>query len=279
MRDQLNLIVAERTENHARIVLAPRDDSGIAQISGVVRGPYSDFSKTLTSDSEIKVASDGSYVALVVEPCYWTPNLPFWYDLRLTVTLENGTSREEVISIGIKRFYCEQRNFLLEGKRVVLRGMSAGSLIDEEIITARKYETALIVKNITEQSCAVADRLGVPLVIDLRGDDLAMAGILDWHAAVMLVLIDANQVDALDLWNTRVAVCSPTDSGESIVRCDAYAVELEPGDRPPTWAAICDKPVIAIRKDSDPEIRTARANCDKLQAELAPEFDLAGYFV
>jgi hypothetical protein len=68
-------------------------------------------------------------------------------------------------------------------------------------------------------------------------------------------------------------------SEKTAVTCDAYAIELQSGERPPTWAATCDKPVIVIRNDLEAEIRTARMSCDKLQAELAPEFDLAGYFV
>jgi hypothetical protein len=61
--------------------------------------------------------------------------------------------------------------------------------------------------------------------------------------------------------------------------CDAFAVELNPGDRPPAWLATCDKPVMAIRKNIASEIPTGRTGCDRLQAELAPKFDLAGYFV
>jgi hypothetical protein len=36
---------------------------------------------------------------------------------------------------------------------------------------------------------------------------------------------------------------------------------------------------MAIRKNIASEIPTGRTGCDRLQAELAPKFDLAGYFV
>ena len=61
---------------------------------------------------------------------------------------------------------------------------------------------------------------------------------------------------------------------------DVIAVELAEGDRPPAWIAKVSKPVIAIRRGRVyADFFEARAACDRLQAELAPDFNLAGYFV
>jgi hypothetical protein len=280
MRDLLEIFVTERTENHARITLTPRVGSAMTAIAGSIRGPFSEFSKTLTAESVVKPgAVEGTFDALIVEPCYWTPLLPFWYELRLTVTCHEGTGSEEAIPIGIKRFYCQGQNFFLEGKRIVLRGIQIASPNYEDLIHARKHETALIVKCPTEEFFNYADRLGVPLIVDLRGESLAASSLLSWHPAVMLVLISANQARVFQRQHSHLAVCINANECESAISCDAYVSELRPGERPPAWAATCDKPVIVIRKDPEAEIRTARASCDKLQAELAPEFDLAGYFV
>jgi hypothetical protein len=280
MRDQLDFFVVERTESHARILLAPREGAKIAKIAGVVRGPFSEFSKTLTADSTIRPGmTEGTFEALVVEPCYWTPALPFWYDLRLILTFADGVEREEIIPVGIKRFYCERRNFLVEGKRIVLRGMQIDSADEAALSAARNFETALIVNHANDGIYASANRLGVALVVDLRGAEWAACAELDWHPAVMLVLVGAEQVADDKLRNVQTAVCVNATSEQPTVACDAYAIELQPGERPPAWATTCDKPVIVIRKDPNAKIRDARAGCDKLQAELAPEFDLAGYFV
>jgi hypothetical protein len=60
---------------------------------------------------------------------------------------------------------------------------------------------------------------------------------------------------------------------------DVVAVELAAEERPPSWMASLGKPVIAIRRGGAyANLHEARAACDRLQAELAPEFDLAGYF-
>jgi hypothetical protein len=280
MREILDFFVTERTENHARLLLAPRKDSGISQITGVVRGPYSDFSKTLTADSLLKSAgTPGTVEALIVEPCYWTPSLPFWYDLRLTLKFSDGSTRDEVFPIGIKRFYCERRNFLFEGKRIVLRGLKIEAPTQEQLEAARKCETAFIVKHATEEICQQASRSGVPLLVDLRGSDITVSSALDWYSAVLLLLVSADQVGTLSPRGVQYAVCLDAAGDAPIIQCDAYAIELRSGERPPRWAATCGRPVIAIRKDPEADIPTARAGCDRLQAELAPEFDLAGYFV
>jgi hypothetical protein len=245
----------------------------------VVRGPYSDFSKTLTADSPITPETAGTFGSLLVEPCYWTPSLPFWYDLRLTITLADGTTRAAVIPVGIKRFYCEGRNLLLAGKRIVLRGVAIDMLDDAQLSTARKSETALIVRHVDDEICGTASRLGVPLIVDLRAAPSASSAELEWHPAVMLILVTGEQADSPQPRTIHRVVCGNANTVQAAVSCDAYAIELQPGERPPAWAATCDKPVIVIRKDPGADIRTARAGCDKLQAEFAPEFDLAGYFV
>ena len=62
--------------------------------------------------------------------------------------------------------------------------------------------------------------------------------------------------------------------------CQAIIVELQSDQRPPTSLATLNKPMIAIRRGvAFNNLHEARAACDRLQAELAPEFDLAGYVV
>ena len=63
-------------------------------------------------------------------------------------------------------------------------------------------------------------------------------------------------------------------------RAPLLAIELGPAERPPVWLAHCGRPVLAIRRGADSaQAGDVRRRCDLLQAELAPEFDFAGYFV
>ena len=286
MRESLKLIVGERTEQHTRIFLTARADSGIAEITGTVCGPYCEFAKTLTADFDLKPSNGGAVEALVIEPCYWTPQLPFLYDLRLKLRMQDGSQREELLPIGIRRWYCEGRNFRLESKRVVLRGLRHISPTKNDLQLARECETALMVDKPTAEVCRMASRLGVPLVADLRGSTMPWDEVFrqwDWYPSIMLVLVSVEQL-ASDFdanWPRQcfVAVCVSANDQLPNVKCDALTVELASAEKPPAWLAKCNKPVIAIRQEASSEISTARAGCDKLQAELAPEFDLAAYFV
>ena len=287
MHDQISLIVADRTENHARILLSVREGSGIAEITGTVRGPYSEFAKTLTADFPLKPTATVTVEALIVEPCYWTPHMPFWYDFRLQLRLSDGTQREEIHRAGIRRLFCEGRNIRLESKRIVLRGLRHNSPTEDDLRLARKCETALLVNDPTPEFFLAANRLGVPLVVDLSEHQSIETKVfhrLDWSPAVMLVLMNLEQLtsSAIDFVRTRQCFVAAYVDGEiqqPNIKCDAFAVQLTSGERPPEWLAHCNKPVIVIRKDTASEIASARTSCDRLQAELAPEFDLAGYFV
>jgi hypothetical protein len=267
MRNELQLIAAEKTENHARILVRDADKV----LTGIIRGPFSDFAKTLTADFALRPTELGSAEALVTEPCYWTPQLPMRYEVRLEVD-----SVECIMPIGLKRFYCKGRNFSLESKRIVLRGMSCESPTENDLKLARQYETALIVTDPTDKVCEMASRLGVPLLVKTQNETAIER--YAWFPAVFMVLATAGQ---------RLKPSSQVPIGEIVKGSDpepngafqAVIIELNLGERPPAWAATCDKPVIVIRKDEEAEIKTARADCDRLQAELAPEFDLAGYFV
>lgn len=263
MRYELQLIIVDKTENHAR-VLVSNDGKTLA---GTVRGPFSDFAKTLTADFKLKPAGSQGVEALITEPCYWTPQLPMRYELHV--------DGEQSKPFGLKRFYCSGRNLTLEGKRIVLRGKACNSPSEADLELARQHETALMVIDPSDDVCEMASRLGVPLLV--RVTMVTAIERLAWFPAVYMVLTTTGQ---------RLSPSSQIPAAEIVKAGDeptllsqAIIIELGPGERPSAWTATCDKPVIVIRKDSEADIKAARASCDRLQAELAPEFDLAGYFV
>jgi hypothetical protein len=269
MRDELKLIVADKTENHARILVR---GTGKA-LTGTIRGPFSDFAKTLTADFNLRPTDKGLAEALITEPCYWTPHLPMWYELH--VEAESG---EQVLPIGLKRFYSTGCNFILESKRIVLRGKVCESPTENDLMLARQHETALIVTEPPDAVCKMASRLGVPLLVGIQAE--TEVDRFTWFPAVYMVMDTSDKLSQLKKTSQiPVAEIIKPTGHEPTTNCQAVIIELGLTERPPAWVATCDKPVIVIRKDPDAEIKTARASCDRLQAELAPEFDLAGYFV
>lgn len=294
--DDLNFIVRGRMPSELGLLLRPHRGGKIAEITGVVRGPFCEFAKTLTADFPLKKVihaglETDSVEALILDPCYWTPQLPFLYEFQLTLKMTDGSEKSAVTRAGVTRLHCLEDHLRLNLKRIVLRGAHCDQLDEASFQQARESETALIVNCPDEQVCELASRWGVPLIVDLRNVSQPWQEAsrkLDWFPAVMLVLLSKEQMSDIGQgrrWPQQsfVAICTETKpSLEQIakLKCDLLAVELSCTQRPPEGIANLEVPVIAIRTDADyADFTAARAACDRLQAELAPEFDLAGYFV
>lgn len=148
---------------------------------------------------------------------------------------------------------------------------------------------AMLVTRPDDAFCEEAGRIGGALVVDLRGQISNWTTALRrfaWFPAVMLVLVDDDAPSPLDGVGSSLVAANVIDAESGPDRLarqpwvSVLAVELEPDQRPPAWVAVCGKPVIAIRRGvSYADFHEARAACDRLQADLAPEFNLAGYFV
>ena len=104
----------------------------------------------------------------------------------------------------------------------------------------------------------------------------------------MLALLHDHQFKELDAPDSRpqqilLAQCvdnNTTACPPMEVAAGLLAVECPVGVRPRAWVQKTTRPVIAIRTGENyAEISLARAACDRLQAEFAPDLDLAGYLV
>ena len=289
MIDELTFRIGNCTENDARVTLEPREVSEIVGITGFARGPFCKFSKTLTADFPLSpVIQAGvnaqSVEALVIEPCYWTPHLPFLYEFHLKLQMADGRVEDVILRTGLKRWQRVGRNLQLEHKRIVLRGLQCDAPDEQSLQAARQHETTLLVRNPEDRVCELAGQWGVPVIADLREEtqlqDICLK--LDWYPAVLLILLTPDQLAEVRppqhcLVAASITGNDPEDCKPN--RSDVIAVELPPGKRPHSWLAGSDKPVIAISCDPDSDIPEARSHCDRLQAELAPHFDLAGYIV
>jgi len=286
MIDQLQFILGHCSESAAHVYLRPQKGAEIRSITATLSGPYCEYSRTLSAEFAFQ-GDPLDQTVIVTEPCYWTPALPFLYNLRLMVQMNDGCEIEQTVKVGLRRWDSEGSHFRLEGKRTVLRGAGKVSNIE----AARSAETSLVVNHYDLAFCAEADRLGVGLVMDLRttGESLnSVMDQLDWSSSVLLALVDAEQLSRQGFkqhWPRQclLAHCLTASSApEELVdpNTEVLVVELQSSERPPAWLASIDRPVVAIRRGVvNDDLQQARAACDRLQAELAPEFNLAGYFV
>ncbi len=292
MIEHIRFAVLQQTESSAQVVLEQAPDGPVRAFTASLRGPHCQFARTLPAEFSFSpiATQPEAHFAQVIDPCYWTPDLPFLYDLHLQIQMNDGQEIEQTTKVGLTRWENHGQNLRLETRRVVLRGAGATSPNSETIHAAREAQTALLISEINPTVCAAAADLGVALCLDLRdSDDFDYSALADIHfsPSLFLALVDSKQCDEpkiRDLLPSHclIAQCLSTESTieEFLDAWPVLAFDLKPGERPPAWVSKATRPVIAIRRGEDyTDLAEARAACDRLQAELAPEFDFAGYFV
>ncbi|MCA9234656.1 MAG: hypothetical protein KDA44_04265 [Planctomycetales bacterium] len=262
--------------------------------AGVVRGPFCEFARTLPAEfllQPLAAAADQHPAAatVVVDPCYWTPELPFQYELRLR-------GDDSVRRFALRRWYRVGTALQLSGRRVVLRGAAvahpaSGEATSDLLTAARRNAATLLTTSPTDDFCERASQQGVALVADLRMAP-ALSSVeahrLAGQGAVLMAIVDAAQLEAAGQTLRNAGVMVALASSHSVAaiddsllqQCDAFAVELQSGELPSAAFAACARPVLVVRRGVDgADVAAARVAADALQAELAPGFDFAGYFV
>jgi hypothetical protein len=292
--DMVTVTCRSVTEHEARLMvwLADVAERPVAEFSGTLTGPHSAYARTLTTDFRMESFSQTTNSAVcgefvVIDPCYWTPSLPFLYELALDVHFANGETITLRRDVGLRRWQASGPNLRLERARTVLRGAAAAANDPAALEVVRDHEAALLVATPSDEFCRAASRMGVGLMADVRRADATRElHRLSQHVSVLVALCDGDPEapGGSSLSRPLLAVAIPASAKDEVADAAAWAdmvaVELSPGERPPAWLASYNKPVVAIRHgEASADLRRARTACDRLQAELAPEFNLAGYFV
>jgi hypothetical protein len=302
MNDRIEIILGEATASHARLYVRATENAGqgdalqVTGLTGSMTGPQCRYARTLPtcySLRPLETSADLLAELVVPDPCFWTPQMPLLY--RLDMRLQGMAGETQVISqlVGIRRWGVDRAALRLEGRRTVLRGVETGPgyLTRQQLATAHDEQLTLIMHQVDDAFCEEASRVGVALVADLRGtgDAAAMARELvrasRWPA-VLLAVVEESRVISTQSLPAGLPVLHPLDISSGKVAskiaswADGVLVEMVNSDRLPDWLATLDKPVLAIRRDQqDVCLATVRRTCDRLQSDLAPQFDLAGYFI
>jgi hypothetical protein len=296
MLNKLQVSLQSAFDSRAVLELAGITPDAVPTFSAALYGPTCAYARTLPThySAAAPLASgpgESRTEILLPDPCYWTPALPFLYDLDVRWRDPAGKEHQDRRTIGLRRLTARKASLYWEGQRIVLRGARLKALKSEILPEARAAEVALIVPNPSDEHCNRADLHGIPLVADLRESDEEFENLLRLanHPSVALLLIDGGQIYPCDLprlppGTLLAAAIYPDDDPAFTAQtppdwCNVIGVELQPGTRPPSWIADCGKPAIAMAAAGTyADFHAARVACDHLQAALAPEFDLAGYF-
>ncbi len=282
------------TEHQVNFALYDMSQGRLKSFSGNLIGPHCQYARTLPATFSVPACECLPGIShftqqIITDPCYWTPQLPYHYNFEGEAKLADGTVQSWGHTVGFRRWEVEGRNLRLERRRIVLRGAVAAAESEVDLSAAHDAEVALIVKEPSDSFLQQASECGVMVIADLRSNDIALVPrllSLAWQPSVALVLISpmdrtfGYQPSALTLGHMVHANAQLVPESIAHDWASVILVELNAGERPPHWLANTEKPVIVIRRGEDyADFTAARAACDRLQAELAPEFDLAGYFV
>lgn len=265
---QLELFYGGVTPNRATVYARLQDVSATPgmTLSGFIRGPHCLYSTTLPATIRLADAGPGETLlarAMVPDPCYWSPELPFLYDVHVELK-RNGEVLASVDRVfGMRNFAVRGQFLYLNGKRWTIRGAKQAPETD----LAAWHDEPLAMYCPTPPSdafCDEASRVGVLLVVQAPQDPDATAELqrLARHAAVALLVHSPGQVDPA--WQAA----APNIALASLL--DADAVRNRP---------VLDQPSIAFRPANTATLEALRAASDQLQADLAPHGEFAGYIV
>lgn len=271
--------------------------TGGHRLDGHLRGPVCALATTLPMTVPLlpftrSVSSGGQLTARAVltEPGFWTPDLPMLYEL--SVEVETATSTNETVAegrghsrtakhainghIGLRRLWASDRSILLDGHRLVIRGVTASENVAVDDLRSSRTSLVACDPSSATRIATVADRAGIVLVVRFDAEQAAAAAVIALrHPSIGFVVTRSPEAaKACRFRATRgrglvglevdAALPPPNPAPEA----DFLVAALPLGGLPhPAWIDPPRMPLMASRVDTagdDP-----RLSCDALQADLA----------
>ena len=244
-----------RTPGAARLEFAQAGTNS-QSITGQVRGPFCQHSRTLPSSTNVAQGT-----AMVVDPCYWTPKLPFLYEAKLQFETTGGTQQTR-FQFGLRWCVTDRNGLRLNRKWFVVRSVSAGT--DYDLEEFRTASAGLWMSDYSEETCLQASRLGV-LVVCNATLTLDQTARLDQFPAVLF----AKSSPALSPDIVSLVDDTPRQGSVHVV---------EEGSLNASTTAP-ESTQFVLRQSADADIKHLRRCCDELQRDVAPLGQFAGYIV
>jgi hypothetical protein len=284
------IFVGDSSNALARVYAAlPRLDlPDDVRLEGELVGPYCRHSQTLPA--RIRFIDRGPGPTLLSEatapdPCFWTPELPFMYSLELRAVQGDETIAAVKRPFGIRRLGVHGKSLYLDAKRFVLRGVRIDPAAIDDLKTAKHTASALFVSNPSDEFLQEASKEGVLLAVELQASQFTneLSRLGRWPAVAVVFLDTARPAGKeLRLAARNTLLAQNLAAADTPVAPSAWAHLLwwqVDADKTPAAAPSHNLPIIAYRPTSkNATIEERRRACDRLQADLAPLGDFAGYF-
>lgn len=271
-----------------RLLLAPT--CAADRLRGEIVGPFSRYAKTLPATTNFSAARQGDDLLAAVtlpDPCFWSPELPYLY--RVRVRLEHSAHEiwSEERTFGVRRLGVRGRRIYFEAKNWVLRGAMTHESPDFPWDDWRAFDLAPVVCGPSEAFCREADRQGVLLAAILPQAAPRPAELVKrWqrHPAVGLVVTEPLVEFSPDFRaaapNMIFAAQGDVDRSTVPGWADATWRQLRNPADVSKWTTGIQRPLVVVRRSTGVALPAQlRAACDRLQSDLADAGEFAGYVV
>jgi len=302
---RLAVILGRADEMRAVVYLRMLD--GEVSLAGTLRGPRCRHAATLQTTASLRMlpppeaGAVGAAIAevILVEPGFWSPELPNRYELELCLTDRSGRTTNHSQMVGVCRLGHRNGAFRLDGRRYVPRAITLGDghrLQAAEaaavVVKARDASVALWTETPSEAVCEAADAEGVLLIADLpaeltgeqAGREVARLAV---HPSVGFVAVKPSHLGSVVAWRSvrgtmqlglqldggiaPPSAATPADCPEGI---DFLVVVVpEAGFPHETWRRPAPLPVVIRRPlprgAGGVTMQEQRRGCERLQADMA----------
>lgn len=245
----------DRCEGQATVHFSLGDAMLSQSITGKLRGPFCEHSRTLPSNFVVEHGR-----AVVVDPCFWTPKLPFLYEAQLRHDSAAGSVMVD-FQFGLRWCITERNGLRLNGKPYVVRAVTASS--DPDLAAFRAASASLVMPQYSEQTCLAASKLGVLVIcIDPLADDQSAA--IQRFPAVHFARAELSPdiIPLVEDSPRKHHVCLTEES--TLNETTDYAREA---------------PRFIVRRIGNGSISELRKECDWLQRDTASIGQFAGYLI
>lgn len=288
--DNLDVFYGELTPARATVYARLEGLEGTEGLSlcGFVRGPRCLYSKTLPASFRLQDAGPAPTLlakTVVPDPSYWSPDTPHIYDV--TVELKKGGDiiASEVRQIGFKPLGVSGRFFTWEGKPWVLRGVTTRSSNVDSIESWRDCSAAIVGACIPNAQLREASEKGV-LCFDLgdgnrsEAECLCEAKRLAKFPSLAIANLGRPAENIRKLMPNVVVTCISELRGFAKPVLQGILVYRSQNLSELATLMSLNVPLVVDRSiGPNQSVEQARAACDKLQADLAPIGQFAGYIV
>jgi hypothetical protein len=296
---EMSGVVARVSIELPEVVDGEAPDANRLTWRGVIEGPFCEYASTLTAAVPLRKvgarpSSATESAALIFEtaipdPCFWTPQLPHRYRVKLELARDNIVLARAERWLGLRPLSVRARGLHFDGANWVLRAVHQTLLPGAELLQWREESLAMIVASPDDELCERASQLGVLLVAELSGSAkhiIAELQRLSRHAAVGMAIISSGE--PLDASVRRAAGgivliqrVGATGSASAISEPPWRQALLVDASNPAIVeqvAAGSSLPVLVERTTAPcATLAAARRACDTLQADTAGNGTFAGY--